>query len=208
MAVPIAVAVAAVALPIYAVVLVSEPHGRKHSYTKSLITLSADTTFDPAALPVTKPYTGLPIIYLVDHYRTNHGQLLCNAQPFYARAFTQQLALRVPAQAYTFSPSETGQTSATVDAKPDGRYIVYRDKLGLHAEDLAARPELLTQGLLPGEDKSNDFFFDYTKVPANQLPALDEARQKGGCGITPLLHTRAPRPDAASAVAPAPNPAP
>lgn len=192
--VPIAVVVAAVALPIYAVVVLTHPHGHKHAGTKSLITLAQDTTFDTAALPAPKLYTGLPIIYLVDRYRTDHAQLLCNAQPFFAKAFRQQLALRVAPQTYTFSATEQGQSSATVDAQQNGRYLVYRDKLGLHTENLSEHPDLLMQGLLPGEEKSSDFFFDYTRIPANQLSGIDEQRSKGGCGLTPLLHTRTPAP--------------
>ena len=197
---PIAVAAAVIVLPIYGIYVITHPrHGRKDAYTKSLVTLAADTTFDPQTLPTTKSYAGLPIIYVVDHYRTDHGQLLCNAQPFFAKAFRQQIAVRVPAQIYTFSATESGQTSATVDAKEDGRYIVFRDKVGLHAEDLATRPDLLTQGLLPGEDKSDHFFFDYTKIPAEQQASLDEQRRSGGCGLTPILHARPPRPDPATA---------
>ena len=195
-AVALVVVVVAVALPIYTVSYLLHPrrHGRKNAFTTSLVTLAADTTFNPAELPGPKPYAGLPIVYVVDHYRTDHAQLLCNGQPFFAKAFSQQLALRVPAQTYTFSATEAGQTSATVDAKPNGRYLVFRDNLGLHAEDLAERPELLEQGTLPGEDKSDKFFFDYTRVPANQQTELDEQRKNGGCGLTPLLHVRALRP--------------
>lgn len=194
-AVAIVVVVAVVALPIYAVVYLTHPrrHGHKNAGTRSLVTLANDASFDAAALPTTRAYSGLPIIYLVDHYRTDHGQLQCNGQPFFARAFSQQLALRVPAQTYTFSPSEANQTSATVEAREDGRYLIFRDKLGLHAENLAEHPDLLTQGLLPGEDKSDKFFFDYTRVPDNQHTTLDDQRKSGGCGITPLLHARPPR---------------
>ncbi len=197
----VVVVVVAVALPFYAVHYLTHPHnhGRKNAFTRSLVTLASDTSFNPTELPGPKPYSGLPIVYVVDHYRTDHGELLCNNQPFFAKAFSQQIVLRVPAQTYTFSATEAGQTSATVDARPDGRYLVYRDKLGLHAENLADRPELLEQGTLTGEDKSDKFFFDYTKVPANQQTTLDEQRSKGGCGLAPILHTRPPKPDPASA---------
>lgn len=186
---PIAIAVAAIAVPIVAVVLIASPHGHKHEGTRSTVTLAADASFNSVAIPAPAPYRGLPIIYLFDRYRTTSNQLLCGNQPLFAKAYGTDLTLRVAPETYTFSTSDNKLETATVAAQQDGRYLVFRDKAGLHSIDLATRPDLLENGL-PTPEKAK-FFFDSITLDAKQIPSVEDDRKRGGCGIIRVLHTRA-----------------
>ena len=194
--VPIAVAVGVVASPflIYEGV---KHHGEIRPSHRGQVTIAADTTFDGTLLGARNSYTGLPILHVMDRWRVDNNQLYCGTDALSAKAFDQDIALRLPPGDYTFRTASAAQPPVTVHAQQSGQYMLYRDKTGLQVVDLANREDLSEN--LPRPDKTN-FFFDYTALDKAQAAVFDEARKHGGCPTMHQLHMRPPR-------TPAPAPA-
>ncbi len=148
-------------------------HGKIWPATLSAVTVAADTPMQPAA---TKPYSGLPFLYVPDGWDKS---ITCGAEPL-PQVLGAGYFFRVDPGSYTFHLPGPPPSAATVEARQDGRYLVFRDKAGLHALDMDTRPDIL-QYL--GPLAQIRFGFDYASLTPAEQAAQAEDRAHGGCGL-------------------------
>jgi len=140
----------------------------------------------------TSQYSGPPLIYLVDRLYQKNGKVSCGADPLLGPKHPHTSMMRVAPRSYTFIADRKEDTQAVVEAKPDGRYLVYHDRAGLHAVGLAGRPDLVER--LPKIEDKTVFLYDVAKMQPGDQEGVDRDLARGGCGLAKQLHTREKKP--------------
>lgn len=128
--------------------------------TRSVVRIASKVTFPTDSFPI-PVYTGMPIVYVLHRYTRHNDPMFCGAEPLPFGDRTD-LYVRLPAGSYAFRTGNPGDTAVALEAHMNGRYLVFRDRTGIHIVDLSTRPDLL-EALPPA--KQTLLFSDYQSAP-------------------------------------------
>jgi hypothetical protein len=160
---------------------------------RAVLHTTAVTQLPVDALAEDKPeYAGPPLIYLVDRLYQKNGKIACGTDPLLGPKHPHTSMMRVAPRSYRFIADRKEDTEAVVEAREDGRYLVYHDRAGLHSLGLEGRPDLVER--LPKVEEKTVFLYDVTKMQPGDQEGVDRDLARGGCGVAKQLHVREKKP--------------